>query len=172
MAARLSSYPKFHPSPCKSLNPPRFNFQPRIDILPFRIRGTSSSYLQASRRFSTFPQEGDKLADDSRYRSQRRPGIELGGKISRKARKAVRSVLPVAISSQLVGFSVNGVIILTFLWVLKALLEVVCTLGSVVFASILLIRGIWMGISYLQDTRNHRIDDEDHTVWTGAQPVS
>nr|GMD02698.1 protein SHORT HYPOCOTYL IN WHITE LIGHT 1-like [Ipomoea batatas] len=46
-------------------------------------------------------------------------------KISRKARKAVRSVLPVAISSQLVGFSVNGVIILTFLWVLKALLEVI-----------------------------------------------
>lgn len=75
------------------------------------------------------------MADDSRYRSQRRPGIELGGygfdededdedeededrsldllikfvqnifrKISRKARKAVRSVLPVAISSQLVFF--------------------------------------------------------------------
>ncbi|XP_019168720.1 PREDICTED: uncharacterized protein LOC109164650 [Ipomoea nil] len=200
MAARLTLYPKLvHPSP------PRFNFQPRIDILPFRIRGTSSSYLQASRRFSTFPQEGDKLVDDSRYRSQRRGGrvgIELGGydfdedededeededrsldllikfvqnvfrKISRKARKAVRSVLPVAISSQLVGFSVNGVIILTFLWVLKALLEVICTLGSVVFASILLIRGIWTGISYLQDTRNHRIDDEDHTVWTGAQPAS
>nr|GMC92177.1 protein SHORT HYPOCOTYL IN WHITE LIGHT 1 [Ipomoea batatas] len=107
MAARLSLYPKFHPSPCKPLNPPRFNFQPRIDILPFRIRGTSSTYLQASRRFSTFPQEGDKSVDDSRYRSQRRggrPGIELGGKISRKARKAVRSVLPVAISSQLVFF--------------------------------------------------------------------
>lgn len=75
-------------------------------------------------------------------------------KVSRKARKAVRSVLPQSISKNLVnecltfyligcnyficfkvlninsacgiqvGFSVNGVLILAFLWVLKAFLEV------------------------------------------------
>ncbi|OVA00295.1 hypothetical protein BVC80_1185g12 [Macleaya cordata] len=45
-------------------------------------------------------------------------------KISRRARKAVRAVLPISISTKLVGFSVNGVIILAFLWVLKAFLEV------------------------------------------------
>ncbi|KAJ9561122.1 hypothetical protein OSB04_006282 [Centaurea solstitialis] len=46
----------------------------------------------------------------------------------------------------LVGFSVNGVIILAFFWILKAFLEVVCTLGSVVFVSILLVRGY--GLEY------------------------
>ncbi|KAL3538774.1 hypothetical protein ACH5RR_002140 [Cinchona calisaya] len=95
-------------------------------------------------------------------------------KISRKARKAVRSILPVPISSQLVGFSVNGVIILTFMWVLKAFLEVVCTLGSVVFVSILLVRGTWIGISYLQEHRNNRTDelDDEHRTWTGTQPAT
>uniref|UniRef100_A0A2K1Z4Y5 Uncharacterized protein n=1 Tax=Populus trichocarpa TaxID=3694 RepID=A0A2K1Z4Y5_POPTR len=57
-----------------------------------------------------------------------------------------------------VEFSVNGVLLLAFLWVLKAFLEAIleegisltpwhwmwfCTLGSVVLASILLIRGMW-----------------------------
>ncbi|KAL6964151.1 hypothetical protein U1Q18_035209 [Sarracenia purpurea var. burkii] len=95
-------------------------------------------------------------------------------KISRKARKAVRSVLPLAISTKLVGFSVNGVIVLAFLWVLKAFLEVVCTLGSVVFMSILLIRGIWSGVSYLQQSRTNRAYefDNDHRTWTGSQPAS
>ncbi|XP_027161700.1 protein SHORT HYPOCOTYL IN WHITE LIGHT 1-like isoform X2 [Coffea eugenioides] len=95
-------------------------------------------------------------------------------KVSRRARKAVRSVLPVPISSQLVGFSVNGVIILTFMWVLKAFLEVVCTLGSVVFISILLIRGTWTGIAYLQESRNYRPDelDDEHRTWTGSQPAT
>ncbi|KAL5706650.1 hypothetical protein ACHQM5_024793 [Ranunculus cassubicifolius] len=92
-------------------------------------------------------------------------------KISKRARKAVRSVLPISISTQLVGFSVNGVIILAFLWVLKAFLEVVCTFGSLVFVSILLIRGIWSGISYLQETRNRNANDFDDGTWTGAQPA-
>ncbi|PIN07632.1 hypothetical protein CDL12_19800 [Handroanthus impetiginosus] len=91
-------------------------------------------------------------------------------KVSRKARKAVKSVLPVPISTRLVGFAVNGTIILTFLWVLKAFLEVICTLGSVVFASILLIRGIWTGISYFQESRSYRADD-DEPQWTGSQPA-
>ncbi|CAA2983776.1 SHORT HYPOCOTYL IN WHITE LIGHT 1-like [Olea europaea subsp. europaea] len=92
-------------------------------------------------------------------------------KVSRKARKAVRSVLPVPISAQLVGFAVNGVIILTFLWVLKAFLEVICSFGSAVFVSILLIRGIWTGISYFQESRMHRADDDDPHTWSGTKPA-
>uniref|UniRef100_M4DGX3 Uncharacterized protein n=1 Tax=Brassica campestris TaxID=3711 RepID=M4DGX3_BRACM len=43
-----------------------------------------------------------------------------------------------------VGFSVNGVRILAFLWILKAFLEVACTLGTIVFTSILLKYNIFL----------------------------
>ncbi|KAL3580375.1 hypothetical protein D5086_018210 [Populus alba] len=46
-------------------------------------------------------------------------------KVSKRARKAVRSVLPVPLSTKLVEFSVNGVLLPAFLWVLKAFLEVI-----------------------------------------------
>ncbi|XP_021717150.1 protein SHORT HYPOCOTYL IN WHITE LIGHT 1-like [Chenopodium quinoa] len=96
-------------------------------------------------------------------------------KVSKRARKAVRSVLPVAISTKLVGFAVNGLIILSFLWVLKAFLEVICTLGSAVFVSILLIRGVWSCVLYLQEGRSRHLngfDDDDQPSWTRAQPVT
>ncbi|KAL7594078.1 protein SHORT HYPOCOTYL IN WHITE LIGHT 1 [Lactuca sativa] len=95
-------------------------------------------------------------------------------KISKRARKAVRSVLPINIPTKLVGFSVNGVIILAFFWILKAFLEVVCTLGSVVFVSILLVRGVWTGISYFQEGGNYRRTndfDDGNQAWNGTQPV-
>ncbi|GAA0142828.1 protein-binding activity modulator [Lithospermum erythrorhizon] len=92
-------------------------------------------------------------------------------KISRKARKDVKSVLPFNISSKLVKFSVNGVLMLTFLWVLKAFLEVVCTLGSVAFISILVIRGAWTGISHLQENRYYRRDGIDDLTWSGTRPA-
>ncbi|CAA0814243.1 Unknown protein [Striga hermonthica] len=93
-------------------------------------------------------------------------------KVSRKARRAVKSVLPVPISARLVGFAVNGTIILTFMWVLRAFLEVICTLGSVVFVSILLVRGIWTGISYFQDGRGYREDDDEPQSWTSTRPAT
>lgn len=71
-------------------------------------------------------------------------------KISRKARKAAKTVLPSAISPQLVTFSVNGVIILSSLSILKAFLQVLCTLGSVVFVTILLLRLVWSAIAYIR----------------------
>ncbi|KAJ6302632.1 hypothetical protein OIU77_016673 [Salix suchowensis] len=73
-----------------------------------------------------------------------------------------------------VEFSVNGVLLLAFLWVLKAFLEVVCTLGSMVFVSILLIRGIWSGVTYLQERRNLRTNEveDDPRAWTGTQPAA
>ncbi|KMT01010.1 hypothetical protein BVRB_9g222710 [Beta vulgaris subsp. vulgaris] len=157
--------------------------------------------LQASRRSS--PQENDELINDSRKWSQfnfdgydddeyddeeeedeeedrsldllMRFVENIFRKVSKRARKAVRSVLPLAISTKLVGFAVNGLIILSFLWVLKAFLEVICTLGTVVFVSILLIRGVWSGVLYLQEGRGRPIngfDDDDQSAWTRAQPVT
>ncbi|XP_062028890.1 protein SHORT HYPOCOTYL IN WHITE LIGHT 1-like [Rosa rugosa] len=52
-------------------------------------------------------------------------------KVSKRARRAVRSVLPVAIPTKLGGLSVNGVLVLAFLWVLKAFLEVMYTIFGV-----------------------------------------
>lgn len=96
-------------------------------------------------------------------------------KISRRARKQARSLLPPSIPTKLVGFSVNGVLVLGFLWILKALLEVVCAVGSMVFVSILLVRGIWSGISYIKEHQYYnyitRMDGRNST-WNGAQPAS
>lgn len=52
--------------------------------------------------------------------------------------------------------------------------QVLCTLGSVVFVSILLIRGIWSGVSFLQESRNQKMDQLDmRNAWNnGAQPVT
>nr|CAD1837316.1 unnamed protein product [Ananas comosus var. bracteatus] len=94
-------------------------------------------------------------------------------RVSRRARRAVRSVLPPSISTKLVRFSVNGVLILAFLWILKAFLEVVCTFGSMVFLSILLVRGAWSGVSYIRNNQYnymHRIDNDDPR-WNGVRPV-
>ncbi|KAG4164926.1 hypothetical protein ERO13_A13G047950v2 [Gossypium hirsutum] len=74
-------------------------------------------------------------------------------KISKRARKAVRSVLPVFIPSNLVGLSVNGVLILALLWVLTAFLETVLC---------------------MQESRDRRIDElvDDQRMWSGAQPAT
>eukprot|EP00268_Persea_americana_P013408 TRINITY_DN1588_c0_g1_i1.p1 TRINITY_DN1588_c0_g1~~TRINITY_DN1588_c0_g1_i1.p1 ORF type:complete len:200 (+),score=53.22 TRINITY_DN1588_c0_g1_i1:144-743(+) len=71
-------------------------------------------------------------------------------KMSKQAKKATRSVLPPAISPQLVSFAVDGVLLLTSLSIAKALLEVVCTLGGTVFVVILLLRLIWATVSHFQ----------------------
>ncbi|KAJ6905723.1 hypothetical protein NC652_023472 [Populus alba x Populus x berolinensis] len=58
-------------------------------------------------------------------------------KVSKRARKAVRSVLPVPLSTKLViivEFSVNGVLLPAFLWVLKAFLEVILGMLYLIFS--------------------------------------
>ncbi|CAL9085133.1 unnamed protein product [Musa textilis] len=91
-------------------------------------------------------------------------------KISRSMRKAARSVLPPFIPSKLVGFSVNGVLILALLWILKAFLEVVCTLGSMVFVSMLLVRGIWSFVTYTMENQYNYAsrNDTEGSRWSGV----
>ncbi|CAL9074292.1 unnamed protein product, partial [Musa acuminata var. zebrina] len=74
------------------------------------------------------------------------------------------------IPSKLVGFSVNGVLILAFLWILKAFLEVVCTLGSMVFVSMLLVRGIWSFVTYTMENQYNYAsrNDEEGSRWSGV----
>ncbi|KAI3876241.1 hypothetical protein MKW92_047242 [Papaver armeniacum] len=75
-------------------------------------------------------------------------------KLSKRAKKATRSVLPPAISPPLVSFAVDGVLLLTLLSIVKALLQVVCTLGGTVFIVILMVRVIWATMSYFQSNVN------------------
>uniref|UniRef100_A0A7N0UKL5 Protein SHORT HYPOCOTYL IN WHITE LIGHT 1 n=1 Tax=Kalanchoe fedtschenkoi TaxID=63787 RepID=A0A7N0UKL5_KALFE len=75
-------------------------------------------------------------------------------KVSKRAKKASRSVLPGVISPQLVSFAVDGVLLLASLSIVKALLEVVCTLGGTVFVVILLLRLIWAAVAYFQSNSN------------------
>lgn len=92
-------------------------------------------------------------------------------KASRRARRAARSVLPPSVPAELVKFSINGVLALTFLWILKGLLEVVCTFGSMVFISILLVRGIWSGVTYIRENRYSYIQQlkDDDSRWSRVQ---
>ncbi|KAI3926528.1 hypothetical protein MKX01_011424 [Papaver californicum] len=75
-------------------------------------------------------------------------------KLSKRAKKATRSILPPAISPPLVSFAVDGVLLLTSLSIVKALLQVVCTLGGTVFIVILMVRVIWATMSYFQSNVN------------------
>ncbi|XP_054787972.1 uncharacterized protein LOC129300803 isoform X2 [Prosopis cineraria] len=145
---------------------------PRIIVLP----------QQASRsRVPNFPQDDSNLVDDPgkwrRAINSARGGIDddeddgndddeeersldllvrflrnMFQKVSKRARTAVRSVLPQAISTKLV----------------------VCTFGSAVFVSILLIRGVWSGVTYLQESRSQKMNglDEEFHTWNGVQPVT
>ncbi|XP_068667475.1 protein SHORT HYPOCOTYL IN WHITE LIGHT 1 [Aristolochia californica] len=168
-----------------------------IFVLKSSLTIKCNPHLRASRRISNYTQEAtivprhrvwggvnfDDDDDDSDDEHDDDRSLDLlvrfiqnvFRKVSRRARKAVRSVLPIAISPKLVRFSVNGVLILTFLWVLKAFLEVICTLGSIVFVSILLIRGVWTGINYFQENRYNNSNggfDNESGAWTSAQPAT
>ncbi|KAK6922100.1 hypothetical protein RJ641_012607 [Dillenia turbinata] len=105
-------------------------------------------------------------------------------KVSRRAKKASRSVLPSAISPKLVlgknpdigvgiretSNEVDGVLLLASLSILKALLQVVCTLGGTVFAVILLLRIVWAAIAYFQSNGNGF--NQDGSSYGTTQPAT
>ncbi|CAK7332717.1 unnamed protein product [Dovyalis caffra] len=91
-------------------------------------------------------------------------------KLSKRAKKASRSMLPAVISPQLVSFAVDGILLLAALSIVKALLEVVCTLGSTVFVVILLLRVVWAAISYFQSSEN--TSNQGGSSFGTTQPVA
>ncbi|KAJ6430440.1 hypothetical protein OIU84_021772 [Salix udensis] len=91
-------------------------------------------------------------------------------KLSRRAKKASRSMLPAVISPQLVSFAVDGILLLAALSIVKALLEVVCTLGSTVFVVILLLRVVWTAVSYFQSSEN--TSSKGRSSFGTTQPVA
>ncbi|WZZ68545.1 hypothetical protein YC2023_079915 [Brassica napus] len=75
-------------------------------------------------------------------------------KVSKRAKKASRRVLPAAMSPRLVSFAVDGILLLGSLSITRAFLEVICSLGGTVFTVILLIRLFWTGASFFQNYGN------------------
>ncbi|KAL5759657.1 hypothetical protein ACOSQ2_018495 [Xanthoceras sorbifolium] len=104
----------------------------------------------------------DVMVDDEDEEEEEESSVDLFirflktmfNKLSKRAKKASRSLLPSAISPQLVSFAVDGILLLAALSIVKALLEVVCTLGGTVFVVILLLRVIWAAVSYFQSNSN------------------
>lgn len=71
--------------------------------------------------------------------------------VCRAATKSARGWLPPIISTQLISFTVGGVVILTALWVLRALLEVGCVAGTFIFVAVVAIRTLWSFLSYFEE---------------------
>ncbi|KAF8718356.1 hypothetical protein HU200_025336 [Digitaria exilis] len=181
---------RFHPSPCAS--PRHLHLSPTTPLLRAARRrhpdavvvvpdarpwiGDLSSATASYRESVQEDDDADEDDDDDEDRSLDLLARFLHSvfrKASRRARRAARSVLPPSVPAELVKFSVNGVLVLTFLWILKGLLEVVCTFGSMVFASIFLVRGIWSGVTYIKENQYsyiRRIDDDD-SQWSRVQPA-
>ncbi|RVW16625.1 Protein short hypocotyl in white light 1 [Vitis vinifera] len=85
-------------------------------------------------------------------------GIEKIPKISKGLQVLFLSVQDSLVANFIFGwevsFAVDGVLILASLSIIKALLEVFCTLGGTVFVVILLLRMIWATVSYFQTSGN------------------
>ncbi|XP_048136720.1 protein SHORT HYPOCOTYL IN WHITE LIGHT 1-like [Rhodamnia argentea] len=90
-------------------------------------------------------------------------------KAARRAKKASRSVLPDSIPPQLVSFAVDGILLLASLSILKALLEVPCTLGGSVSVVILLLRVIWAAVSFFQSNGDGL--NQGGNTYRAARPI-
>ncbi|KAK9276137.1 hypothetical protein L1049_005668 [Liquidambar formosana] len=152
------------------------NGNPRITICHGKLNDSTGEEHEEEIEGAFF--DGDDLMDDESDEDETESSIDLlfrffqsmFRKVSKRAKKASRSVLPTAISPQLVSFAVDGVLLLASLSIVKALLEVVCTLGGTVFVVILLLRVIWAAVSYFQSSGN--TFNQSGTSFGTAQPVT
>nr|GMD21018.1 Protein short hypocotyl in white light 1 [Ipomoea batatas] len=69
-----------------------------------------------------------------------------------------------------VSFAVDGVLILASLSILKAFLEVICTLGGTVFVVILLLRVLWSAVDYFQSSSTGF--NQSGASYGNSQPVT
>ncbi|KAH1063449.1 hypothetical protein J1N35_028436, partial [Gossypium stocksii] len=107
--------PKFPKSPKSPTQNPPIRFPPLIFVHILAFPVTPKPSLSNPTPFSTF-----LVHEESPFTLKSVPLFHE----YKQARKALRAVLPISICTKLVGFSVDGVLILVFLWVLKAFLEV------------------------------------------------
>ncbi|KAJ4866468.1 short hypocotyl in white light1 [Raphanus sativus] len=117
-------------------------------------------YDESEDRFFFDGYEYDVISDDDD--DERESSVDLlvrfltsmFRKVSKRAKKTSRRILPAAMSPRLVSFAVDGILLLGSLSITRAFLEVICNLGGTVFTVILLIRLFWTGASYFQNYGN------------------
>ncbi|KAF3524617.1 hypothetical protein F2Q69_00051256 [Brassica cretica] len=104
--------------------------------------------------YDVVPEEEDDYERESSVDLLVRFLTSMFKKVSKRAKKASRRVLPAAMSPRLVSFAVDGILLLGSLSITRAFLEVICSLGGTVFTVILLIRLFWTGASFFQNYGN------------------
>ncbi|CAN8239161.1 unnamed protein product [Cochlearia groenlandica] len=126
-----------------------------------RFNRTSASYRKPfeseNRFFGDYYDDEEEEEEDERESSVDlliRFLRSMFKKISKRAKKASRQILPAAMSPRLVSFGVDGILILGSLSIAKAFLEVICNIGGTVFTVIMLIRLFWAGASFFQTYGN------------------
>ncbi|XP_010907347.2 uncharacterized protein [Elaeis guineensis] len=163
-SSHLPSLHYFHPSLRSSLSP--FPNKPikssKINGVSWEGRGEEGEGEDIEGVFSVDSdvEEGESGEEDEES------GLDLlfqflqslFRRVSRRATKAARAVLPPVISPQLVSFSVDGILLLTLVSLVKAFLEVLCTLGGSIFIIILLLRVIWSLLSHIQ-SRSYDVNE-------------
>ncbi|KAG1334112.1 protein SHORT HYPOCOTYL IN WHITE LIGHT 1 [Cocos nucifera] len=152
-SSHLPNLHYFHPSLRSSLSP-----FPNKPIKTSKINGVSwEGRGEVEDIEGVFGVDGDVEEGESGEEDQE-SGLDLlfqflqslFRRVSRRATKAARAVLPPVISPQLVSFSVDGILLLTLVSLIKAFLEVLCTLGGSIFIIILLLRVIWTLLLHIQ----------------------
>ncbi|CAH2066479.1 unnamed protein product, partial [Thlaspi arvense] len=128
-------------------------------------RGSKSRrrYDSDERFFGGYEYEYDDDDFDEEEEEERESSVDLlirflrsmFKKVSKRAKKAARRILPAAMSPRLVSFAVDGILLLGSLSITRAFLEVICNLGGTVFTVILLIRLFWAGASFFQGYGNY-----------------
>ncbi|XP_030448106.2 protein SHORT HYPOCOTYL IN WHITE LIGHT 1-like isoform X2 [Syzygium oleosum] len=198
MATRAAIWPARVASNPTSIGPPRPPLAPPTSALPFprralprrpaggpgtRVRRPGSSLHGSAGEpvegldDGFFEGGGSMMEDESEDEEDAESSVDLlirflqsmFKKAGRRAKKASRSVLPDAIPPQLVSFAVDGILLLASLSILKALLEVACTLGGSVFVVILLLRVIWAAVSYFQSNGGGL--NQGGNTFGAAQPI-
>ncbi|XP_010470996.1 PREDICTED: uncharacterized protein LOC104750848 [Camelina sativa] len=118
-----------------------------------RRRYDSDDRFFGGYEYDVVPDEDDDEEEDERESSVDlliRFLRSMFKKVSKRAKKASRRVLPAAMSPRLVSFAVDGILLLGSLSITRAFLEVICNLGGTVFTVILLIRLFWTAASFFQ----------------------
>ncbi|KAK7840840.1 protein short hypocotyl in white light 1 [Quercus suber] len=137
-------------SPCAHFPLPHHiqtpSLKPNIisNICHSKLNSSAASEVEAEEIDGDFFFEGDHglVEDDESDEEDTESSVDL---LIRFLQSTLRKV----------SFAVDGVLLLASLSIVKALLEVVCTLGGTVFVVILFLRVIWATISYFQSSGNN-----------------